>query len=111
MDLFPRTPHVETVCLLTKLKADKHVEVDLDLSELDVTAAESKATYDEIKSYVLERFGLKVSSLYISQVKKKCGLEVGQCYNPPKSGASQQPKCPPEKEAAIRAALEHFGMI
>lgn len=111
VDLFPRTPHVETVCLLTKLKADKHVEVDLDLSELDVTAAESKATYDEIKSYVLERFGLKVSSLYISQVKKKCGLEVGQCYNPPKSGASQQPKCPPEKEAAIRAALEHFGMI
>lgn len=111
VDLFPRTFHVETVCLLTKLKVDKHIEVDLDLSELDVTSAESKATYDEIKAYVLERFGLKVSSLYISQVKRKCGLEVGQNYNPPKSDTSRQPQCPPEKEAAIRAALEHFGMI
>lgn len=111
VDLFPRTPHVETVCLLTKLKVDKHIEVDLELNELDVTAAERKATYDEIKVYVLEKFGLKVSSLYISQVKKKCGLEVGQNYNPPKSDASRQPQCPLEKEAAIRAALEHFGMI
>ena len=85
--------------------------VDLELNELDVTAAERKATYDEIKVYVLEKFGLKVSSLYTSQVKKKCGLEVGQNYNPPKSDASRQPQCPLEKEAAIRAALEHFGMI
>ena len=76
-----------------------------------MTAAESKATYEEIKSYVLEKFGLKVSHLYISQVKRKCGLEVGQNYNSPKSENAKVPTCPPEKERAIRAALEHFQMI
>lgn len=111
VDLFPRTRHVETVCLLSKLKAGHHIEVDLNLDELDLTAAESKATYEEIKAYVLEQFGLKVSSLYISQIKRKCGLEVGDSYNQPKSENAKVPTCPPEKEKAIVAALEHFRMI
>ena len=102
---------IKTVCLLSKLKAEHHIEVDLNLDELDLTAAESKATYDEIKVYVLEKFGLKVSSLYISQVKRKCGLEVGENYNLPKSENAKVPTCPPEKERAIRAALEHYRMI
>ena len=111
VDLFPRTGHVETVCLLSKLKAEHHIEVDLNLDELDLTAAESKATYDEIKAYVLEQFGFKVSSLYISQIKRKCGLEVGKNYNLAKSENAKVPACPPEKEKAIRAALEHFRVI
>ena len=82
------------------------------MDELDLTAAEKKATYQEIKDFVLEHTGLKVSSLYISQVKKKCGLEVGKNYNLPKSeDARQAPNCPPEKENAIREALQYFGMI
>lgn len=81
------------------------------MDEMDLTAVESKATYDEIKAYVLEKFGLKVSSLYISQIKRKCGLEVGPNYNPPKSQGQKVPQCPPEKERAIMAALEHFQMI
>ena len=80
VDLFPGTYHVETVVLLSKLNTKQHIEVELNLDELDLTAAESKATYDEIKAYVLEKHGLKVSSLYISQVKRKCGLDVGQNY-------------------------------
>ena len=111
VDLFPRTQHVETVCLLSKLKAEHHIEVDLNLDELDLTAAESKATYEEIKAYVQENFGLNVSSLYISQVKRKCGLEVGENYNLAKSENAKVPTCPPEKEKAIRAALEYFRMI
>ena len=110
-DLFPRTRHVETVCLLSKLKAEHHIEVDLNLDELDLTAAESKATDEEIKAYVLEKFGLKVSNLYISQVKRKCGLEVGVNYNLPKSENTKVPICPPEREKAIMAALAHFRMI
>ena len=108
VDMFPGTAHVETVCLLSKLKAEHHIEVDLNLDDLDLTAAKSKATYDEIKAYVLEKFGLKVSSLYISQVKRKCGLEVGDSYNQPKSENAKVPTCPPEKENTIMAALEHF---
>lgn len=81
------------------------------MDELDLTAAESKATYEEIKDYVLEHTGLKVSSLYIAQVKEKCGIIERANYNLPKSENSRQPKCPPEKEAAIRKALEHFRMI
>ena len=111
MDLFPRTAHVETVVLLSKLNAKQHIEVELNLDELDLTAAESKATYDEIKAYVLEKFGLKVSSLYISQVKRKCGLDVGQNYNLPKKENAKVPQCPPEKEAAIMEALKYFSMI
>ena len=81
------------------------------MSEMDLTAAESKATYEEIKDYVLEHTGLKVSSLYIAQVKEKCGIKERENYNLPKSENSRQPKCPPEKERAIREALEHFRMI
>ena len=102
---------VETVCLLSKLHAKQHIEIDLSMDELDLTAAESKATYDEIKAYVLEKYGLKVSSLYISQVKRKCGLDVGQNYNLPKKEDAKVPQCPPEKEAAIIEALKHFQMI
>ena len=111
VDQFPQTANVETVCLLSKLHADHHIEVELQMDELDLTAAESKATYEEIKDYVLAHAGLKVSSLYIAQVKEKCGIIERMNYNLPKSENSRQPKCPPEKEAAIREALEHFRMI
>ena len=111
VDMFPRTHHVETVVLLSKLNTKQHIEVELNLDELDLTAAESKATYDEIKAYVLEKHGLKVSSLYISQVKRKCGLDVGQNYNLSKKEDAKVPQCPPEKEAAIMDALKHFQMI
>lgn len=111
VDLFPRTKHCETVCLLSKLHAKQHIEIDLSMDELDLTAAESKATYDEIKAYVLEKHGLKVSSLYISQVKRKCGLDVGQNYNLSKKEDAKVPQCPPEKEAAIMEALKHFQML
>ena len=105
------TMHVETVVLLSQRKADDYVEVELELDELDVTSAETKATYKEIQEYVLKEHGLKVSNLYISQVKRKCGIEVGENYNLPKSEDSRQPQCPVEKEKAIRDALEHFGML
>ena len=98
-----------TVVLLSQRKPDDYVEVELD--ELDVTSVESKATYAEIKDYVFKTHGLKVSNLYISQVKRKCGIEVGENYNLPKSEDSRQPQCPVEKEKAIKEALEHFGMI
>ena len=111
MDMFPRTVHVETVVLLSKLNTKQHIEVELNLDELDLTSAESKATYDEIKAYVLEKHGLKVSSLYISQVKRKYGLDVGQNYNLSKKEDAKVPQCPPEKEAAIKDALKHFQMI
>ena len=111
VDLFPQTRHVETVCLLSKLRAKQHIEIDLSMDELDLTAAESKATYDEIKAYVLEKHGLKVSSLYISQVKRKCGLDVGQNYNLSKKEDAKVPQCPPEKEAAIMEALKYFQML
>lgn len=111
MDMFPRTVHVETVVLLSKLNTKQHIEVELNLDELDLTSAESKATYDEIKAYVLEKHGLKVSSLYISQVKRKCGLDVGQNYNLSKKEDAKVPQCPPKKEAAIMEALKHFQMI
>ncbi|MBS6348162.1 MAG: 23S rRNA (uracil(1939)-C(5))-methyltransferase RlmD [Oscillospiraceae bacterium] len=111
VDLFPRTAHVETVVLLSKLSTKQHIEVELNLDELDLTSAESKATYDEIKAYVLEKHGLKVSSLYISQVKRKCGLDVGQNYNLSKKEDAKVPQCPPKKEAAITEALKYFQMI
>ena len=111
VDQFAQTVHVETVVLLSQRKADDYVEVELELDELDVTLAESKATYAEIKDYVLRKHGLKVSNLYISQVKRKCGIEVGENYNLPKSADIRQPQCPAEKEKAIRDALEHFGMV
>lgn len=111
VDQFCETVHVETVCLLSKLNVKHHIEVELHMDELDLTAAESKATYEEIKSYVLEHTGLKVSNLYIAQIKQKCGIIERVNYNLPKSENSRQPKCPPEKEVAIREALEHFRMI
>ena len=111
VDMFPRTAHVETVCLLSKLQSKEHIEIEVKMDELDLTSAESKATYDEIKAYVLEKHGLKVSSLYISQVKRKCGLDVGQNYNLSKKEDAKVPQCPPEKEAAIMDALKHFQMI
>ena len=111
VDLFPETVHVETVVLLSQQKPDDTIEIDLDLDELDATSAELKATYQEIKDYVLKEFGLKVSSLYISQVKRKCGIEVGENYNLPKSENARVPQCPKEKEDAIKAALKYFAMI
>ena len=139
VDQFCETVHVETVVLLSQhrdkstcldergsrqiemqasrlasllaQKPDDTIEIDLDLDELDATSAEAKATYQEIKDYVLKEFGLKVSSLYISQVKRKCGIEVGENYNLPKSENARVPQCPKEKEDAIKAALEYFAMI
>lgn len=111
VDMFPRTAHVETVCLLSKLNVKEHIEVELDMDELDLTTAESKATYEEIREYVLEHTGLKVSHLYIAQVKQKYGIIERENYNKPKSENSRQPKCPPEKEAAITDALKFFGMV
>ena len=110
-DQFPQTVHVETVVLLSKLNAKQHIEVELNLDELDLTDAEKKATYQEIKDYVLEHSGLKVSSLYIAQVKQKCGIIERENYNKPKSENVKQPQCPPEKEKAIKEALKHFGMV
>ena len=111
VDQFPQTVHVETVVLLSQQKPDDTIEIDLDLDELDATSAETKATYQEIKDYVLKEFGLKVSNLYISQVKRKCGIEVGENYNLPKSENARVPQCPKEKEDAIKAALKYFAMI
>ena len=111
VDQFSHSVHVETVVLLSQQKPDDTIEIDLDLDELDATSAELKATYQEIKDYVLKEFGLKVSSLYISQVKRKCGIEVGENYNLPKSENARVPQCPKEKEDAIKAALKYFAMI
>ena len=111
VDQFGMTVHVETVVLLSQQKPDDTIEIDLDLDELDATSAELKATYQEIKDYVLKEFDLKVSNLYISQVKRKCGIEVGENYNLPKSENTRVPQCPKEKEDAIKAALKYFAMI
>lgn len=111
VDQFPQSVHVETVVLLSQQKPDDTIEIDLDLDELDATSAELKATYQEIKDYVLKEFGLKVSSLYISQVKRKCGIEVRENYNFPKSENARVPQCPKEKEDAIKAALKYYAMI
>lgn len=102
---------VETVCLLSKLQSKEHIEIEVKMDELDLTSAESKATYEEIKAYVLEHTGLKVSHLYIAQVKQKHGIIERENYNKPKSEDTKQPQCPPEKEKAIVEALKHFGMI
>lgn len=99
------------MCLLSKLNVGHHIEVEVNLDGMDLTAAESKATYEEIKEYVLKHSGLKVSNLYIAQVKRKCGIVERENYNLPKSEDSRQPKCPLEKEAAIKEALEYFQMI
>lgn len=111
VDMFPRTSHVETVVLLSRKMPDDKIEVDLDLDELNLTSAESKATYQEIKNYVLIEYGLKVSTLYISQVKRKCGIIERENYNHSRKENPHIPQCPKDKEDAIRAALEHFAMI
>ena len=122
VDKFPQTDsifdvlpilscHVESIMLLSKLHTKQNIEVELEMSEMDLTAAESKATYEESKDYVLEHTGVKVSSLYIAQVKQKCGIIERANYNLPKSEKSRQPKCSLEKELLIEDALRHFKMI
>lgn len=113
VDQFGNTVHVETVCLLSKLHEAKHyVNVTVDMDEMDITSAESKATYEEIKKYVAEHNdGMKVSSLNIAQVKAKCGIIERENYNLPKSGNAKQPQCPKEKEDAIVEALKYYQMI
>ena len=112
VDLFPRTKHCETVVLLSKGKVDsKKIRVEFSLEDMDMSEFQDGATYPQIKEYVLEHTGLKVSNLYISQIKRKCGIGVGKNYNLPKSEDSSQPQCPPEKEKAIREAFKYFGMI
>ena len=107
-----KTNHVETVVLLSKGEIDsKKVRVEFSLEDMDMSGFQKGATYERIKAYVLEHTGLKVSSLYISQIKRKCGLDVGQNYNLSKKEDAKVPKCPPEKEAAIRDALKYFQMI
>ena len=103
---------VETVVLLSKGEVDsKKIRVEFSLEDMDMSEFQDGATYTQIKDYVLEHSGLKVSNLYISQIKRKCGIEVGKNYNLPKSEDSRQPQCPPEKEKAIREAMKYFGMI
>ena len=112
IDMFPQTAHVETVVLLSKGEIDsKKVRVEFSLENMDMSGFQKGATYPQIKEYVREHSGLKVSSLYISQVKRKCGLDVGQNYNLSKKENVKQPQCPPEKELAIREAFNYFGML
>ena len=112
VDMFPGTKHVETVVLLSKGEIDsKKIRVEFSLEDMDTSGFQQGATYEQIKGRVLEQTGLKVSSLYISQIKRKCGLEVGQSYNLSKKENAKQPQCPPEKEKAIREAMKYFGMI
>lgn len=112
VDMFPQTANVETVVLLSKGMVDnRKVKVDFSLEDMDLSEFKGKATYEQIKAYVLEQTGLKVSNLYIAQIKKKCGLDVGENFNLPKSENAKQPKCTPEKEEAIMQAFKHFGII
>ena len=129
VDQFGMTVHVETVVLLSKgakgpvdlcsarteverrLVDSKKVKVDFSLEDMDLSEFKGKATYDQIKDYVLEQTGLKVSSLYIAQIKKKCGLDMGENFNLPKSENARQPQCTPEKEEATMQAFRHFGII
>ena len=112
VDQFGMTVHVETVVLLSKGEVDsKKIRVEFSLEDMDMSEFQDGATYAQLKDYVLEHSGLKVSNLYISQIKRKCGIGVGKNYNLPKSEDSRQPQCPPEKEKAIREAFKYFGMI
>ena len=111
-DMFPGTVHVETVVLLSNGEVDsKKIRVEFSLEDTDLSEFKGKATYEQVKAYVLEHTGLKVSSLYIAQIKKKCGLDVGENFNLPKSENARQPQCTPEKEEAIMQAFKHFGII
>lgn len=102
---------VETVLSMSQQKPDDVIQVGIDLDDMDVTPAESKASYSEIKDYVFQQTGLKVSCLYIAQVKAKHGITERECYNKPKTEGNRVPKCPPEKEKAIEDALMHFQML
>ena len=110
-DLFPRTFHVETVVQLVRKKPDTYIDITVDMDELDLTSSEAKATYDEIKDYIFDKHRVKVSSLYIAQVKKKHGIIERDCYNNSKKENPNQPQCPPEKVKLIEEALRHFKMI
>ena len=112
MDMFPFSNHIETVVLLVRYMSTKdYVTFDVRPDELDLGNLNVSGTYEQIKSYVYDKYGLKVSTLYIAQVKKKCGLDVGEAYMKPKNPNSLVPHCPPEKEKAIKNALIHFGML
>lgn len=111
VDMFPGTCGIETVVLLSQLQPDDYIDVELDLDELDVTAAEQAATYQEIKDYIMERHGVKVHTAYIAQVKRKYGLDMRKNYRPSKSDDYVARQCMEEKEAYIKEALEHFAMI
>ena len=103
--------HVSTENLLTQIKTDSFIEINLDIDELDLTAAECKATYQEIRQYILDKYGAKIPNLYIAQTKRKFGMEVGANYNLSKKDSHSVPQCPPEKELMIIEALKHFRMI
>ena len=112
MDRFAPTVHIETVCLLSKLSGAKHhVNIKLDMDEMDLTAAESKATYDEIREWVQEKYGFHVTNLNIAQVKREHGIIERENYNKPRSEDSRQPECPKEKVKAIEEALRFYQMI
>ena len=112
VECYPGTDQAETVVLLSKGEVDsKKIRVEFSLEDMDMSEFQDGATYPQIKEYVLEHTGLKVSNLYISQIKRKCGIGVGKNYNLPKSEDSRQPQCPQEKEKAIREAFKYFGMI
>lgn len=111
VDMFPHTNHVETVVQLVRKIPDTYIDITVDMDELDLTSSEARATYEEIKDYIFERFGLKVSSLNIAQVKTKCGITERENYNKPKSENTKQPQCTKDKEEAIMNALRHFKMI
>ena len=111
VDMFPQTSHIETVALLSKLDLKNHISIELPMDNMDLTSAESKATYKQIQNYVLEKFGFKVSTLYIAQVKKKHGIEVREHYNILKNENQKVPQCSIEKEEAILDALKYYKMI
>jgi hypothetical protein len=109
--MFPNTVHVETVVLLSQQKPDDHIEIEINLDEIDATSAETKATYMKIQNWVQEKYGFHVTNLNIAQVKQKHGIIERENYNKPKSENSKQPGCPEEKVKAIEEALKHFQMI
>lgn len=111
IDIFPHTPHVETVVQLVRKKPDTYIDITVDMDELDLTSSEAKATYDEIKDYIFDKYRVKVSSIYIAQVKQKHGIIERDCYNNSNKESSKQPQCPPEKVKLIEEALRYFKMI
>lgn len=111
VDMFCSTVHVETVVKLVRKAPDAYIDITVDMDELDLTASEAKATYEEIKQYILDKYDTKVSNLYIAQVKEKYGIIERENYNKPKSANTKQSQCPAEKAVMIEEALKHFKMI